>query len=85
MLLYRLGRFLQVLALIDVAFALFFANSLFEGMEPQLQILLLAFVLFYAGRFFQKRGEAALRAREPIPPESKNGPGPSAGTGPERP
>ena len=91
MLLYRLGRSLQVLALIDAAFALFFANSLFKGMEAQLQILILAGALFYAGRFFQKKGELALHAEGLIPPEPENGSetstgtGPSGGTGPERP
>ena len=63
---YRFGRLLQILALIDCGVALFFPNL--GGMETQLQIVLLAGVLFITGRFFQKKGEAALRASGRFPP-----------------
>ncbi len=74
---YRFGRLLQILALIDCGVALFFPNL--GGMETQLQILIFAGVLFVSGRFFQKKGEAALRASGHIPPlESAGGsPAPS--------
>ena len=82
MLAYRFGRLLQVLALIDCAFALFFSNAIpsLSGMDAQLQIVLFAGVLFVAGRFFQKKGEAALRASGQIPPVEDAGesPPPSA-------
>ncbi len=65
MLSYRFGRLLQILALIDCGVALFFPNL--GGMETQLQIVLFAGVLFAAGRFFQTKGEAALRASGRIP------------------
>ncbi len=70
MLAYRFGRLLQILALIDCAFALFFSNLIpkMGGMDPQFQIVLFAGVLFAAGRFLQKKGEAALRASGRIPP-----------------
>lgn len=70
MLAYRIGRLLQFLALIDCAFALFFAHLIpkIGGMDPQFQIVLFAGVLFLMGRFFQKRGETALRAAGRIPP-----------------
>ncbi|MFC1491383.1 hypothetical protein ACFLQ0_02200 [Nitrospinota bacterium] len=72
MFLYRFGRFLQVLALIDCAFALFFAGVLpeFGGMDAQFQVLLLAGALFLSGRFFQKKGEDVLRSKGVIPPRS---------------
>ena len=70
MLAYRFGRLLQILALIDCAFALFFSNLIprMGGMDPQFQIVLFAGVLFVAGRFLQKKGEAALRASGRFPP-----------------
>jgi hypothetical protein len=76
---YRFGRLLQILALIDCGIALFFPNL--GGMETQLQIVLLAGVLFIAGRYFQKKGETALRASGQIPPLSDAGESssPSAG------
>ena len=75
MLLYRLGRLLQVLALIDAAFALFFGGAIpkIAGMDPQFQIILLAAVLFGAGRLLQRAGEKKLRAGGVIPGEP--GPG----------
>ena len=70
MLAYRIGRLLQILALIDCAFALFFSNLIpkLGGMDPQFQIVLFAGVLFAAGRVLQKKGEATLRASGRIPP-----------------
>ena len=64
MIYYRLGRILQILALIDCAFALFFVGLFpaFSGMEAQLQIVLFAGALFAAGRVFQKMGESRLQA-----------------------
>jgi hypothetical protein len=69
MLFYRIGRLLQVLALIDCAFALFLPSLIpkMGGMDPQFQIVLLAGALFAVGRFLQKRGEASLRAAGKIP------------------
>ncbi len=65
MLLYRIGRALQLLALIDCGVALFLGLNLSKGgMALQLKILLFAVVLFALGRFLQKRGEKALRAGE---------------------
>ncbi|MBT6394505.1 MAG: hypothetical protein HOJ95_07355 [Nitrospinaceae bacterium] len=82
MALYRLGRILQGLALLDVAFALFFAGSIpvLGGMAAQFQIVLLAGALFGAGRFFQTKGEARLRAAGLIPasddsPQGQSDPG----------
>ena len=63
---YRFGRLLQILALIDCGVALLFPNL--GGMETQLQIVLLAGVLFIAGRVLQKKGEAVLRASGRMPP-----------------
>ncbi len=80
MLAYRFGRLLQILALIDCGVALFFPNL--GGMETQLQILLFAGVLFAAGRFFQKKGEAALRASGRVAPSERVGPMEDAGEPP---
>jgi hypothetical protein len=64
---YRFGRFLQVLAIIDCGVALFLGGSVSRfGMAVQFNILIFAVVLFLAGRYFQKRGEAALRRDEAI-------------------
>jgi len=64
MIYYRLGRILQVLALIDCGIALFFADFFpsFSGMDAQLQIVIFAGALFAAGRVFQNMGESKLRA-----------------------
>ncbi len=82
---YRFGRLLQVLARIDCAFALFFGNLL-SGMEAQLQILLLAGVLFAAGRYLQGSGERSIRAAELIRGDGEGDPaataGPAASSGP---
>jgi hypothetical protein len=69
MTLYRFGRTLQVLALLDIGFALFFGGAIpaLGGMDSQLQIVLLAVVLFGAGRLIQTKGEARLRAAGIIP------------------
>lgn len=84
MTLYRLGRILQVLALLDVAFALFFAGLFpaLQGMDAQLQIVLLAIVLFGAGRFIQTKGEARLRAVGLIPESGDSPAGPDGPGGP---
>ncbi len=64
---YRFGRFLQVLAIIDCGVALFLGGSMPRfGFAAQFNILIFAAVLFLAGRYFQKRGEAALRRMEAI-------------------
>lgn len=83
MTLYRLGRILQVLALLDVAFALFFAGSIpvLGGMAAQFQIVLLAIVLFGAGRFFQSKGESKLRAAGRIPRDGDSPAGPGEESG----
>ena len=82
---YRFGRLLQILALIDCGFALFFSHLIpkLGGMDPQFQIVLLAGVLFVTGRFFQKKGESALRASGRIPLLGSEGgsPSPSADDG----
>ena len=78
---YRLGRILQILALIDCAFALFFADLFpaFSGMEAQLQIVLFAGALFAAGRVFQKMGESRLQAAGAASGVLVSGPHPSQG------
>jgi hypothetical protein len=77
---YRFGRLLQVLALIDCAFALFFGGAIpeFAGMDAQLQMVLLAGALFAAGRYLQGRGERSMRAAGLIRGED----GPAASSGP---
>lgn len=72
---YRFGRLLQILALIDCGFALFFSDLIpkLGGMDPQFQIIIFAGVLFAAGRFLQKKGEASLRASGLMPPISDAG------------
>ena len=86
MLAYRLGRLLQILALIDCGFALFFSNLIpkLGGMDPQFQIVIFSGVLFVAGRFLQKKGEAVLRASGQIPPieaPESTSPSPAEGGG----
>lgn len=85
MLAYRFGRLLQLLALIDCAFALFFSHLIprLGGMDSQFQIVLFAALLFFAGRYFQKKGETALRASGRIPPAdtSEGGTAPTADGG----
>lgn len=78
MLSYRFGRLLQILALIDCAVALFIPNL--GGMETQLQIVLFAGVLFAAGRYFQKKGEAAIHASGRISPAEDTSDSPSPST-----
>jgi len=84
MALYWIGRILQVLALLDVAFAFFFAGSILVvgGMAAQFQIVLLAIALFGAGRFFQTKGEARLRAAGLIPESGDSPAGPDGPGGP---
>ncbi|MDA1000838.1 MAG: hypothetical protein O2807_10060 [bacterium] len=61
MLLYRFGRFFQVLAIIDCALALYMGLYLPEkGFETQIYVLIFAVVLFGAGRLLQKWGMASL-------------------------
>ena len=62
MFLYRLGRALQMLAIIDCALALYMGLYLPEkGFETQIYVLIFAVVLFGAGRLSEKRGTAALQ------------------------
>ena len=64
---YRFGRFLQVLAIIDCGVAFFLGGSMPRfGMAAQFNILIFAVVLFFAGRYLQKRGEAALCRKEAL-------------------
>ncbi|HJP13676.1 MAG: hypothetical protein QF701_13770 [Nitrospinota bacterium] len=78
---YRFGRLLQVLALIDCAFALFFGGATpeFSGMDAQLQIVLIAGALFAAGRYLQGRGERSMRAAEIIRGDGERGPAATSG------
>ncbi|MEK6710125.1 MAG: hypothetical protein AABZ64_06070 [Nitrospinota bacterium] len=73
MFLRRLGRALQLLAMVDCGLALLIGLSAPSAYGVQLLVLGSAALLFGAGRLLQRRGEASLREatpREATPRES---------------
>lgn len=70
---YRMGRTLQMLAIIDCALALYMGLYLPEkGFETQVYVLIFAVVLFGAGRLSEKWGTATLQKEGTAPGNSTN-------------